>query len=57
MTDEQKAAERNYRAALKRVTETSGKSAPGAERAYGLAYQQMVRLNMAQQIKAKYRHV
>jgi hypothetical protein len=45
----------DYRAAWKRLSGASGKSAQGAEKAYGQAYQALVRAGAAPQIKAKYR--
>lgn len=44
-----------YNAAWKRVNGSSGKTAQGAEAAYGQAYQALVRAGLAPQIKQKYR--
>lgn len=47
--------ERNLAAALDRVKKTTGKSASGAEAAYGQAYQALVRAGVRPQIRHKYR--
>jgi hypothetical protein len=44
-----------YNAAWKRVSVSTGKTAQGAEAAYGQAYQALVRAGLAPQIKQKYR--
>lgn len=55
MTEDQEKAVSAFKAARKRLDGASGKSAGGVEAAYGEAYQLMVRLGVAPQIKAKYR--
>jgi hypothetical protein len=55
MTEEQDKAVRAFAAASKRLSGSSGKSAGGIEAGYGEAYQALVRLGIAPQIKAKYR--
>jgi hypothetical protein len=44
-----------YRAARKRLDGASGKSANGVEKAYGDAYQALVRAGLAPQLRARYR--
>jgi hypothetical protein len=45
----------NYNDAWRKVASSSGKTAQGAEAAYGQAYQALVRAGLAPQIKQKYR--
>lgn len=44
-----------YRAARKRLDGASGKSATGVEKAFGEAYQALVRAGLEPQLKARYR--
>jgi hypothetical protein len=53
--DEKRSLISAYNAAWKRVNGSSGKSAQGAESAYGQAYQAMVKAGIAPQIRRKYR--
>jgi hypothetical protein len=59
MTEEQvelkRRLESNVSAAWKKVQGSTGKSAAGAESAYGIAYQALVRAGFAPQIRKKYR--
>ena len=55
MTDEQEKALANYRVQRKRLDNASGKSASGVEAQYGEAYQALVRLGLAPQLRNKYR--
>lgn len=57
MTPEQQNALRLYNEARKPVGVVNGKKSGGVENAYGEAYQVMVRLGMAQQLRRKYRKV
>lgn len=45
----------NFKKASERLRGVTGKAAQGAENAYGMAYQQMVRAGLKPQIKHKYR--
>jgi hypothetical protein len=54
-SDEVERLKREFSAASKRLTGASGKSAPGIEKGYGQAYQALVRVGAAPQIKHKYR--
>jgi hypothetical protein len=45
-----------YEAAWKRLQGSGGKSAQGAESAYGLAYQALVKAGLRPQIRQKYRY-
>lgn len=47
--------ERDLNIAIKILAQTQGRAAPGAERAYGIAYQNLVRAGYRPQIRAKYR--
>lgn len=49
--------ERDMALASKALSATSGKSAQGIENRYGLAYQQLVKAGLRQQLKHKYRSI
>lgn len=53
--DEIRDLKRNYENALKRINGSSGKTAQGVEKAYGEAYQALVRAGLAPQLRARYR--
>lgn len=53
--DEQDRLYATYRAARKRLDGASGKSATGVEKAFGEAYQALVRAGLEPQLKARYR--
>lgn len=56
MTEDEKQSLRSaYNAAWKRLQGSGGKSAQGAEAAYGQAYQALVKAGLAPQIRRKYR--
>lgn len=56
MSDElRKDLERNFEAARKRRELAAGKTASGAENAYGQAYQALVKAGYAPQLRYKYR--
>jgi hypothetical protein len=53
--DEKRSLQSSMNAARKRLDGSSGKSATGVEKAYGQAYQQLVKAGLALQLKRKYR--
>jgi hypothetical protein len=57
LTPEQEWALAEFNAARKPLGSVFGKKSGGVENLYGQAYQRMVQLGMAQQLKKKYRKV